>query len=65
MLKRYVDIVFAVCIRGFPIADGDKKAYYENTQWEMQRNRVKIQQMRDENKQLRDRLSRKVAVSPP
>lgn len=44
-------------------SDGDKKAYYENTQWEMQRNRAKIQQLRDENKLLRDKLSRKVAVS--
>ena len=42
--------------------DGDNRAYLENTQWEMEQNRVKIQQLRMENKQLRASLAKKMAV---
>lgn len=46
-----------------PSLDGDKRAYFENTQWEMERNRVQIQKLRQENKDLRAKLSKKMAVS--
>ena len=44
------------------ITDGDKTAYYENTQWEMEQNRHRIQQLRQENNLVRKSLSNKMAV---
>ena len=52
---------FAVCMCFF--ADGDKKAHYENTQFEMEKNRTQIQHLRRENKELRAKLAKKMAVS--
>ena len=51
------------CCYLIPSLDGDKRAYFENTQWDMERNRVQIQKLRQENKDLRAKLSKKMAVS--
>lgn len=45
------------------LLDGDKKACFENTQWDIERNRIQIQQLRKENKDLRNKLAKKTAVS--
>ncbi|XP_003387037.3 PREDICTED: coiled-coil domain-containing protein 151-like [Amphimedon queenslandica] len=44
------------------LLDGDKKAHYENTQFEMEKNRTQIQHLRRENKELRMKLARKMAA---
>ena len=52
-----------LCLFNFIIySDGDKRAYFENTQWEMEKNRSCIQQLRQENKQLRAQLAKKMVV---
>lgn len=43
--------------------DGDKKAYSESSQWTIQQNKGTISQLRQENKMLRAKLSRKMQVS--
>ena len=42
------------------LADGDKKAYSENSQWAMKQNKDVISQLRSENKQLRAKLSKRM-----
>jgi deoxyribodipyrimidine photolyase len=44
------------------LLEGDKKACLENTQWDMEKNRILIQQLRKENKDLRNRLAKKMAA---
>lgn len=41
--------------------DGDRKAYYENSQWQMQRNKDTISKLRAKNKEARLELAKKVA----
>jgi len=43
-----------------PLADGDKKAYSESSQWAIQQKKDLISQLRAENKMLRAKLSRKM-----
>ena len=42
--------------------DGDKKAYKESSQWTMRQNKDVISQLRQENKILRAKLSKKMMV---
>ena len=42
--------------------DGDKKAYYENSQYSIEQNKEKIAQLRTENKLLRAKLAAKMQV---
>lgn len=44
------------------VLDGDRKAYYENSQWTMQMNKDAIQKLRSKNKELRLDLAKKKAV---
>ena len=44
------------------ITDGDRKAYYENSQWTMQQNKEVILKLRAKNKDLRLDLAKKKAV---
>lgn len=41
-------------------SDGDKKAYKESSQWAMKQNKDLISQLREENKLLRSRLSKRL-----
>lgn len=43
------------------LLDGDRKAYYENSQWTMQKNKEAIQKMRAKNKNLRLILAKNMA----
>ena len=42
--------------------DGDKKAYKESSQWTIHQNKDIISQLRQENKMLRAKLSKKMMV---
>lgn len=42
--------------------DGDRKAYYESSQWTMKKNKENIQKLREKNKELRLDLAKKKAV---
>ena len=44
-------------------ADGDRKAYYESSQWSIKKNRETISKMRQENKKLHIALADVLAVS--
>ena len=41
----------------FSIIEGDRKAYYENSQWTIKQNKDAISQLRKENKVIRKKLS--------
>lgn len=43
--------------------DGDRKAYYESSQWTMKKNKETIQKLRKKNKDSRLDLAKKKAVS--
>lgn len=43
-------------------ADGDRKAYYESSQWTMKKNKDTIAKLREKNKRLRAELAKKKAV---
>ena len=45
------------------LLDGDKKAYKESSQWAIRQNKDVISQLREENKMLRAKLSKKMMVS--
>ena len=45
------------------LSDGDRKAYYESSQWVIKQNRQKISNMRKEVKDLRVLKAKKLAVS--
>ena len=45
------------------LADGDRKAYFESSQWTMKKNKETIAKLREKNKQLRADLAKKKAVS--
>lgn len=45
------------------VSEGDRKAYYENSQWTMKQNKEQVQKMRKEVKVLNQRLSNKQSVS--
>jgi len=47
--------------RKIALLDGDRKAYYENSQWTMQMNKDAIQKLRSKNKELRLDLAKKKA----
>eukprot|EP00794_Sanderia_malayensis_P015955 gene15955-17560_t len=47
--------------RKIALLDGDKKAYYETSQWTMQQNKDIIQKLRAKNKDLRGDLAKKKA----
>ena len=47
----------------FLFQDGDKKAYSESSQWAIKGNKEVISKLRQENKQLRARLSKRMKVS--
>ena len=44
-------------------SDGDRKAYYESSQWTVTRNDQKIAQLRKENKELHKLVCDRLAVS--
>lgn len=44
-------------------SDGDRKAYYESSQWTMKKNKDTIAKLREKNKRLRSDLAKKKAVS--
>ena len=48
---------------GFILLDGDKKAYSESSQWAIKGNKEVISKLRQENKQLRAKLSKRMKVS--
>ena len=56
------NIVLKKMFRFFFVSDGDRKAYYENSQWTMQMNKDAIQKLRSKNKELRLDLAKKKAV---
>lgn len=43
------------------LLDGDRKAYYESSQWTMKKNKDTIVKLRDKNKRLRSELAKKQA----
>ena len=43
--------------------EGDRKAYYENSQWTIKQNKDAVSQLRKDNKILRKKLSDCLAVS--
>ena len=43
------------------LLDGDRKAYYENSQWTMQKNKETIQKLRAKNKNVRLILAKNIA----
>lgn len=45
------------------ITEGDRKAYFENSQFAMKKNRETIQKHRKENKELRQKLNDSLSVS--
>jgi hypothetical protein len=45
------------------LLDGDKKAYSESSQWAIKGNKEVISKLRQENKQLRAKLSKRMKVS--
>ena len=45
------------------LIDGDKKAYSESSQWAIKGNKEVISKLRQENKQLRAKLSKRMKVS--
>lgn len=47
--------------RKIALLDGDRKAYYENSQWSIQMNKDSIQKLRTKNKELRLDLAKKKA----
>eukprot|EP00112_Aurelia_sp_Birch-Aquarium-sp1_P003348 Seg1374.4 transcript_id=Seg1374.4/GoldUCD/mRNA.D3Y31 product="Coiled-coil domain-containing protein 151" protein_id=Seg1374.4/GoldUCD/D3Y31 len=47
--------------RKIALLDGDRKAYYENSQWTMQQNKDIISKLRTKNKNLRHELAKKKA----
>ncbi|XP_066916489.1 outer dynein arm-docking complex subunit 3-like [Clytia hemisphaerica] len=47
--------------RKIALLDGDRKAYYENSQWTMQMNKDAVQKLRSKNKELRLALAKKKA----
>ena len=47
----------------FIVSDGDKKAYKESSQWAIRQNKDVISQLRQENKMLRAKLSKKMMVT--
>jgi len=47
--------------RKIALLDGDRKAYYENSQWTMQMNKDVVQKLRSKNKELRLDLAKKKA----
>ena len=44
------------------VSEGDRKAYYETSQYTMQKNREGILKLRKENKELRKKLSDSLSV---
>jgi len=42
--------------------DGDRKAYYESSQWTMKKNKETIAELAKTNKELRHELAKKEAV---
>ncbi len=49
----------------FELLEGDRKAYYETSQWAIRRNKDEINNLRGQNKQLSESIARikKVRVS--
>jgi len=47
--------------RKITLLDGDRKAYYENSQWTMQQNKEIVQKLRTKNKEMRLELAKKKA----
>ncbi len=45
------------------LTEGDRKAYYESSEWTMKQNREKILNLRKENKELRKVMADKLSVS--
>lgn len=45
------------------VSDGDRKAYYESSQWSIKKNRDTISRMRQENKIFHKNLADVLAVS--
>lgn len=45
-------------------AEGDRKAYYETSQWAIRRNKEEINNLRLQNKHLSDAIARIKKVSP-
>lgn len=41
------------------LLDGDRKAYYENSQWTIKMNKEVIQKLRSKNKEIRLELAKK------
>lgn len=48
---------------GYILLDGDKKAYSESSQWAIKGNKEIISKLRQENKQLRAKLSKRMKVN--
>ena len=50
-------------MRNNSFSEGDRKAYYESSQWAMKQNNEKITGLRKENKELHKLVSDRLAVS--
>ena len=55
-------LVYVSLSYGF-ISEGDRKAYFETSQFAMKKNRESILKLRKENKELRKKLSDSLSVS--
>lgn len=42
----------------FELLEGDRKAYYETSQWAIRRNKEEVNHLRQQNKQLSDAIAR-------
>ena len=65
LLGKYIQcyLILIMCVCVCVCADGDKKAYKESSQWTIHQNKDIISQLRQENKMLRAKLSKKMMVS--
>lgn len=54
---------FGIKLEIVPSVDGDRKAYYESSQYAMKKNKDVIAKLREKNKRLRADLAKKKAVS--
>lgn len=61
-IKTYFKHYVLIKCSSFHIADGDKKAYSETSQYAIKMKKDLIKKLREENKNLRAKLSRKMEV---
>ena len=64
MIQGYINVAsIRYDFKCYFSTDGDRKAYYESSQWTMKKNKDTISKLREKNKRLRADLAKKKAVS--